>query len=86
VWFPLHPAGFILSLQDAVGWYWSSFLIGWVIKWLIYRYGGTKAIWGTRRFFVGIIIGVFLITGIFSLLGMLIPPTHSGLEELWLWK
>ncbi|MGQ9515605.1 MAG: DUF6785 family protein, partial [Thermoproteota archaeon] len=45
VWFPLEPVGFILgtSYMSMLWGIWFPFLIAWVLKTLLLRFGGTKA-------------------------------------------
>jgi len=45
VWFPLEPVGFILgtSYMSMLWGIWFPFLIAWILKTLLLRFGGTKA-------------------------------------------
>ncbi len=53
---PLHPIGILVT-----GWYldrsWVSLLIGWLLKILILRYGGSSLYRKITPFFIGLIIG-----------------------------
>jgi len=77
-WFPLHPTGF--AIASAYGCHlWLPFLSVWIFKTLIWRFGGSK---GYRRlipFFLGIVFGRYLFTGIiwglFAFFGH--PATHT---------
>ena len=41
-------------------WFAGSFLLGWLIKWLILRYGSQRIYREARRFFIGMIAGEML--------------------------
>ncbi|MFQ5874023.1 MAG: DUF6784 domain-containing protein, partial [Dehalococcoidia bacterium] len=47
IWWPLHPVGYIMHLSWATKCLWFSFLIGWLFKLLILKFGGVGAY---RRF------------------------------------
>jgi len=56
-WWP-HPIGYVMWM----GYFpltamWFSFLLGWLIKGAITKYGGWRAFMGVKRFFVGLIVG-----------------------------
>ncbi|MCC6446304.1 MAG: hypothetical protein IT210_22975 [Armatimonadetes bacterium] len=68
-WFPLHPLGFAVASAYG-GHLWMPFMVVWVFKSIVWRFGGSK---GYRRlipFFLGIVFGRYLFTGIiWGLLG-----------------
>ena len=55
--FPLHPLGYVLAVSYAMEYIWSIFLVVWMVKALIVRYGGLRAYWRAVPFFVGLVIG-----------------------------
>jgi hypothetical protein len=55
--FPLHPLGYVLAVSYAMEYIWSIFIVVWLIKALIVRYGGLRAYWRAVPFFVGLVIG-----------------------------
>ncbi len=55
--FPLHPLGYLLAVSYAMEYIWAIFLVVWVVKALIIRYGGLRAYWRAMPFFVGLVIG-----------------------------
>ncbi len=69
--FPFHPLGFCLSGGWSMWWMWPSLLIAWVVKVSILRYGGLKLYKAALPFFFGVILGDFLIGGIWALLGLI---------------
>ncbi|MCC6442735.1 MAG: hypothetical protein IT210_04660 [Armatimonadetes bacterium] len=67
LWFPLHPVGFLAANSWGMHLNWASFLIGWLLKTLITRYGGLKVYRRLLPFFVGMIVGEMLHTGIWGI-------------------
>ncbi len=55
--FPLHPLGYVLAVSYAMEYIWAIFLVVWVVKTLLIRYGGLRAYWKAMPFFVGLVIG-----------------------------
>jgi len=56
-WFwPLHPLGYAIS-QTATTHMWAMFLVAWLVKFNVIRYGGLKAYRLTVPFFFGLIFG-----------------------------
>ena len=55
--FPLHPVMFLIWWSWANRMYFSSFLIGWLIKVIVMKYGGIKLFQKVKPFMVGIIAG-----------------------------
>ncbi|MCA1595522.1 MAG: hypothetical protein LC772_03735, partial [Chloroflexi bacterium] len=41
--FPLHPAGYVLNTSFAMEFFWIDFIVAWVCKSFVLRYGGMKA-------------------------------------------
>lgn len=54
---PLHPVGFFLLFTTPVYVMWFSLLVGWMIKSLILRCGGSRLYRASRALFIGLIIG-----------------------------
>lgn len=58
-WFP-HPIGFIMQANPLTAYVWVSFLIGWVFKKFVVKYGGKATYDTVKLFFLGMIIGEVL--------------------------
>lgn len=69
---PLHPAGYALGMSSAVDYYWVALVITWTVKVLIVRYGGVKGYRTTLPFFLGIIMGDYLMAFLWSLASLLL--------------
>ena len=61
---PLHPLGFAVSTGWTMGVIWSSILLAWAIKGVVLKYGGAGVYQKTRPFFIGLIMGQFVVAGL----------------------
>jgi hypothetical protein len=75
VWWPFHPLGYALSLID---WVWLVFFpcfVAWVLKGLVFRYGGNKLYRYLSPAFIGLVLGdvfVYFITSIFLIIQLIL--------------
>lgn len=69
VWWPFHPAGYALAASYAMDYFWFPFFVGWLIKWLIIRYGGMRLHNTAVPFFLGLILGDFFVGSLWAILG-----------------
>jgi len=58
--FPLHPVMFLVWNTYAMWMFSYSFLLGWLVKRSVTRYGGRAAYRQTTRFMFGVIVGDLL--------------------------
>lgn len=68
-WWPFHPIGYALANSYALEYFWSAIFVGWFIKVLMVRYGGVKAYRASIPFFLGLILGDYVIAALWSLIG-----------------
>jgi hypothetical protein len=69
-WWPIHPIGYLTTYSSAMWILWFSFFIGWLFNALCIRYGGVLLFKRMRNFFIGLIIGDFLMAGSWAIYGM----------------
>jgi hypothetical protein len=71
VGFPLHPTGY--AVATAYGsLVWWPFLLAWLFKWAILRFGGLRLYRRAVPFFLGFALGHFFVAGaVWGLLGAL---------------
>lgn len=77
--FPIHPIGLTIAATIPIYFIWFSIFIGWLLKFLILKYGGQKLYKTLQVLFIGIIIGAFLTAGIWMIIDFItgkIPATH----------
>jgi len=82
IWFPLHPVAYPLasSLNWSASWLWFSIFVSWTAKTLILRHGGLKLYRRSIPFFLGLILGDFIVGGGFNIYGVL---THIHTYTFW---
>ncbi|WP_022666044.1 DUF6785 family protein [Desulfospira joergensenii] len=78
-WWPLHPIGYLMVYSSAMRILWVSFFLGWLFNTLCMRYGGISFFRRMRLFFVGLIMGDFLMGGTWAMIGMF---TETGYQVL----
>ena len=69
-WWPIHPLGYLTMYSSAMRIMWFSFFLGWLCNQLTLRYGGIALLKRVRLLFIGLILGDFLMGGIFALIGL----------------
>jgi hypothetical protein len=69
-WWPIHPIGYLTAYSSAMRILWFSFLVGWLCNHLSLRYGGVSLFKKVRFFFIGLIIGDFLMAGTWAIVGL----------------
>ncbi|MGC8977574.1 MAG: DUF6785 family protein, partial [Candidatus Ratteibacteria bacterium] len=75
--FPLHPLGFAFSTIMMTNALWFSIFISWLIKVLILRYGGPKIYEKFKSSFIGLIVGQFVISGLFLIVDFFTRKTGN---------
>jgi len=70
IWWKLHPIGYVMGAVYSSYFLWSSIFIGWLLKYLILKFGGIKQYRNFRPFFMGLILGEYCIIGLWMIIGM----------------
>ncbi len=78
-WWPLHPLGYALMGVGAMDYYWFSFFVAWLIKALVLKYGGAQLYRRSLPLFLGLILGQFVCSALWTILDQL-----TGLRSGWL--
>ena len=71
-WWTFHPIGYALANSYALEYFWMAILIGWMCKFLIVRYGGVKLYRAAIPFFMGLILGDYIVAALWSLIGWIL--------------
>jgi len=72
VWWPLHPVGYILATDVTImARFWTSFFVAGMAKLLIMRYGGYQLHQKVTPFFLGLVVGSAVMSGIDVILAFL---------------
>ena len=78
-WWPFHPIGYVMTSATWGGLadYWFSVFLGWLIKVIIIKYFGLKAHRKAIPFFLGLILGDYVVSSTWSLIGTIFRiPTY----------
>jgi len=68
IWWPPHPLGSVVEYGWTMHNIWFSVFLAWLIKVMVLKYGGPKVYRRTRPFFLGIILGQFVVGGFWLVL------------------
>jgi len=71
LWWPFHPAGYALSTNFGVEYFWSCLVIATIVKWLVLKFGGASAHRKARSFFFGIILGEYCVGAFWSAISVI---------------
>ena len=78
-WWPIHPIGYLTAYSSAMRILWVSFFLGWLCNALCMRYGGVTLFRRLRFFFIGLVIGDFLMGGVWALAGLFAGGSYQVL-------
>ena len=70
LWWPFHPVGLAVSSSWAMNYMWFPLAIAWTVKFAILRAGGLKAYRNALPFFLGLVLGEFVVGSICNILGI----------------
>ena len=70
-WWPFHPVGYAVSGSWSMDQLWLCVFIAWLVKGLLLKYGGARAYQPAVPFFVGLIMGDFVVGSFWNLYGIL---------------
>jgi len=68
---PLHPLGYALSGSWSMNLLWFPLFLSWLIKWIVLKIGGLKAHRQVVPFFLGLILGEFVVGSVWMIMGPL---------------
>lgn len=78
IWWKLHPIGYVMGAVYSSYFLWSSIFIGWLLKYLILKFGGIKQYRNFRPLFMGLILGEYCIIGLWMIIGMFTGVGYRG--------
>jgi hypothetical protein len=77
-WWPLHPLGYPIS--SAFSWMMGSAFLAWLIKGIVLSYGGVPVYRAVRPFFLGLILGQFVLYGFFWIFDFVVGMTGNWIS------
>jgi hypothetical protein len=75
LWWPFHPAGYAVSNSWGMAIAWFPLLIAWIIKSLVMRFGGLRVHRQVTPFFLGLMLGEFVVGSTLSIVGTALRKT-----------
>jgi hypothetical protein len=69
-WWPLHPLAFAVTSSWEINLVWRPLFLAWIFKSLILRYGGRGGFHRALPFFVGLMIGQFVVGSLWNIYGI----------------
>jgi len=71
LFWPFHPAGYALAVSFAIDYFWFPFFLSWLLKALILKHGKIKGYRKAIPFFMGLILGDFVMGGLWMIFGVI---------------
>ncbi len=82
LWWTLHPAAYALTGSTwTMGWLWFSIFLSWLAKWIIVRHGGIRGYRAALPFFLGLLLGDYLVGGSWIVLRWI-----TGIQTYVFWR
>ncbi len=79
LWWPFHPAGYVLTTGEGMVYSWFAVFISWALKFAVLKYGGVKGYRKAMPFFFGLILGEYTVACSWSILGIILRiPTYCA--------
>jgi hypothetical protein len=72
VWWPFHPMGYALGVGGTCDRWWFALLIATVLKGAITHYGGVRGYHQALPFFMGLVLGQYVVSCIWSILAVIL--------------
>lgn len=72
LWWPFHPLGLAIAPNSFMTFVWGPFFIAWLIKLIVFRYGGAGVVKNLQPFFISLILGSAVFNGIYALINWII--------------
>ncbi|MBD3184833.1 hypothetical protein GF312_21300 [Candidatus Poribacteria bacterium] len=69
-WWPFHPAGYAVSSSWSMNVFWFSIMLSFFAKYIIMKSGGIKTHRKAIPFFLGLILGEFIVGSVWSIIGV----------------
>ena len=80
-WWPFHPLAFAVTSSWEINLVWMPLFIAWVLKVVILRYGGRQGFSKSVPFFMGLIMGQFVVGSLWNVWGVAMDlPTYQFWE------
>ena len=71
LWWPFHPVGYVISGRWGIGRIWFPLVLASAVKWAMLRFYGIKGYQRSIPFFLGLILGDFVVGSLLATIGIL---------------
>ena len=71
LFWPFHPAGYALAVSFAIDYFWFPLFLSWLLKSVILGYGKIRGYQRAVPFFLGLILGDFVMGGLWMIFGVI---------------
>lgn len=71
IWWPFHPIGYVMAETGAGGSFWFHYMLAWLLKLAVLRYGGHRLYVRTLPLVIGLILGDILTQTAWSAIAVL---------------
>ena len=78
---PLHPLGFAIAGSYSMATMWCPMLIAWVLKMAMLRFGGQKLYLRGVPFFMGLLMGDYMLGSAWPLLGWIMGRMMYSFQQ-----
>ena len=78
LWWPLHPAGYVIGGTWSLNLLWFSIFISWAVKLIVLRFGGRKQHQQVGTFFIGLVLGEFVTASFWGIVGTIMGERTYG--------
>ena len=82
LWWSLYPLAYPLAGYSYFSYLWFPFLLCWLVKWIVLKYGGIRGYREAVPLFLGLVLGDFVLGCIWAILGLLTGETTYMFQEL----
>lgn len=78
LWWPLHPAGYVVGGTWSLNLLWFSIFVSWAVKLIVLRFGGRKQHQQVGVFFIGLVLGEFVTASFWGIVGTIMGERTYG--------
>jgi len=78
LWWPFHPVGYAVAGSWTMSWMWFSVLLSWAVKYVLLKQGGLRIYRQGAPFFLGLILGQYVVGSFWSLFGAILDRPVYG--------
>ncbi len=72
VWWPLHPVGYLCVGTWPLGQLWFAIFLGWLLRTVVLRFGGSTLYTRARPAMIGVIVGEAVAAGFWLVVGIIV--------------